>query len=209
MLYCKINIKNKFYLFFLTANANAMRYLILLLFLSLSWGSLIAQDTTSKKAKKTKAEKKAEKIVRQLAQYVKVQEMLKGQQFVLEANLIYDRRGLNTPVNPATNFIAVNGDRVVLQVAFEQLVFFRGNGLGGFTLEGRVSDYEINELDKSTILRIQTFGPGLSGTQIWLYVSSNGNTRAEIRNISGRRFGLQGPLKTPEESRVFKGQRFL
>ena len=61
--------------------------------------------------------------------------------FVLEADEVMFKRGYTAHVTSSTNFVSVSGDKAVVQVAFN--VPWSGfNGMGGITVEGRISQYE-------------------------------------------------------------------
>ena len=62
-------------------------------------------------------------------------EMVQNRQFVLQSHTLYSRRGQTAFVSPVTNFIAVDGDNAVIQLAFDN-ASPGFNGLGGITLEG-------------------------------------------------------------------------
>ena len=61
--------------------------------------------------------------------------------WVLTANTVYDSNGNSYVVSGMTNFIQFDGNKVYLQLAFNDIVS-GPNGLGGITLEGRPSNMQ-------------------------------------------------------------------
>ena len=61
--------------------------------------------------------------------------------WVLTANTVYDSNGNSYVVSGMTNFIQFDGNKVYLQLAFNDVVS-GPNGLGGITLEGRPSNMQ-------------------------------------------------------------------
>ena len=60
-------------------------------------------------------------------------------EFVLEADQVSFKSGSTAHVSSNTNFVAVQGDKAVVQVAFDIPVSGL-NGLGGVTVSGSTSD---------------------------------------------------------------------
>ena len=69
---------------------------------------------------------------------------IKNASFVLEADAVTFRRGTRVFVNSTTNFISVRGDRAVVQVS-PSYSYSGPNGVGGITVDGKVSDVRVSE----------------------------------------------------------------
>ncbi|OHX66233.1 hypothetical protein NH26_07650 [Flammeovirga pacifica] len=123
----------------------------------------IVQDTTlSKKEqkalkkeqkRKAKEQKKAEreafeKLVNQQAQVA-----IDSQSFVLEATQLYDRKGRTVNVQSNINFLKVEGNTGVLQIGSAHLVGW--NGVGGITVDGRISDWKVKKDEKTGRTRVE------------------------------------------------------
>lgn len=51
------------------------------------------------------------------------------------------------PVSPTTNFVMVEGDKLTLQLGFTGRI--GANGLGGITIEGNISSYDIPDMPET------------------------------------------------------------
>lgn len=138
--------------------------IILVMAISLSASAInIVQDTTlSKKEqkalkkeqkRKAKEQKKAEreafeKLVNQQAQVA-----IDSQSFVLEATQLYDRKGRTVNVQSNINFLKVEGNTGVLQIGSAHLVGW--NGVGGITVDGRISDWKVKKDEKTGRTRVE------------------------------------------------------
>ena len=100
----------------------------------------------------------------------------------------------------------VNGDEAVVQVAFNNSGF-GPNGLGGITVEGTVSSYQLKENKKGNItLTMNVTGVGISARLI-IYMTK-GSNRASVEispNFNSNRTTLSGVLLPNDQSLVFKG----
>lgn len=70
--------------------------------------------------------------------------------FVLEADAVTFRRGTRVFVNSTTNFISVKDGRAVVQVS-PSYSYSGPNGVGGITVDGKVSDVRVSEDKKGNI----------------------------------------------------------
>lgn len=131
---------------------------------------------------------------------------LERHDFALEADQLILKRGRSVFVSSDTNFVTLCGDMATVQVA----PFMGGgpNGIGGITVEGRVSNVRI-ETDKrgNTRFSMNVFGSGISAT-LNITLPKGGN-RASVSidpNFSSNRITLNGTLVPLDDSRVFKGR---
>lgn len=70
--------------------------------------------------------------------------------FTLEADQVVFKYGQTAYVNANTNFVSVKDDEAVVQVAFN-IPVSGPNGLGGVTVEGKVTSYEVKKSKKGTV----------------------------------------------------------
>ena len=73
---------------------------------------------------------------------------LKENKFVVEADRLIFKQGDVAYVNSNTNFIMVDGEKGTVQVAFNNTPFAGPNGIGGITVDGRVSGVRVKESKK-------------------------------------------------------------
>lgn len=134
---------------------------------------------------------------------------LENRDFVVEADQLIFKRGRTAYVNSATNFVALQKDQAVIQVAP-----FRSapgpNGVGGITVDGQVSNVQMKTDRKGrTYFSMNVMGSGVSATvDILLTKGSNKASVTVNPNFNSNRVTLNGVLVPPERSTVFKGRSF-
>lgn len=127
--------------------------------------------------------------------------------FVLEADNVTFRRGYRRMVNNNTNFISLDGNRAVIQVAPSD--FHSGpNGVGGVTVQGSVSSVElISEKDEDDVVfRMNVSGIGVSAhVLIRMNVKSNRATATITPNFNSNIITMDGWIVPFEMSSVIEG----
>ena len=126
--------------------------------------------------------------------------------FTLEADKVEFKYGQTAFVNSNTNFVSVNGDNSVVQLAFN-IPLSGPNGLGGITLDGKVSNYEVNKDKKGNVdISMNVMGTGISArVTISLFAGSNRASVTILPNFNSNRITLVGVIVPSQLSRVFKG----
>ena len=168
-------------------------------------GTVSAQDT---ERKLTKKEKKALAARVDSLQFVSAEQAINEKAFVLaEADRVVFKRGENAYVNSNTNFVSVENDKAVVQVAFN-IPSAGPNGVGGVTVEGGFSKYDVKKTKRGDIiLSMAVMGTGISATvDITLYEGSNKATVNILPNLNSNRITLEGRILPLSQSRVFKGR---
>ena len=180
--------------------------LILLISLALIPG-LRAQDRLSKAEikKLQKEQRKADQESEEEKMAELTRWMIDNQQFVLEADFLSDRYGSRIPVSSMINFLMVDSASATMQLGSAFSVGY--NGVGGTTLDGRISKYEVKSIGKKkTYFNITLmFQSSLGMYDISLMVSSNGNADAKIRGNWGGQLNYHGYLVPLYQARVYKG----
>lgn len=187
-----------------------MKYLVILF--SIIWivPQTFAQEEETLSKKELKQIAKEEKRSRRYAEEEQKREltalMLEHHRFVLEADFVGDRTGSRIPVNSNINFIAIDSTHGTLQLATPYGLGY--NGLGGITLEGRISKYNLKEIQgkksKSYSLMILIM-TSLGTYDITFQISETGNTDATVRGNSMGQLKYSGKLIPIDKSRVYKG----
>jgi len=131
-------------------------------------------------------------------------EFIESKEFVLEANTFYDRYGRMSFVSPNSNFFLMSNEEAVLQIAFNN-GRLGPNGLGGITLEGRVSKYEVKDRGVGKGVHLKMNFEGTNPAHLILEISDNGNAIIFYSGHKGERIRLKGALLDIEESNVFMG----
>ncbi|NLR89921.1 MULTISPECIES: DUF4251 domain-containing protein [Flammeovirga] len=162
-----------------------------------------------KKAKEER--KKAKELAKQQAQAEEKArfEMAKAgmlsQQFVLQANQVYDRYGNTAQVTNNINFVKLDDDKCVVQLGFEGIVGY--NGVGGITLDGKISDLKVEENDNGSIM--MSFNVQGAMMQAAVRINLNGadnwadaTVRSQTENIEIR---FRGNILPTNLSSVYQG----
>lgn len=137
--------------------------------------------------------------------YVEALQALNGHKFVFEADMLVFKRGGTAHVMSNLNFVSLVDDKATVQVA----PFDSGgpNGVGGVTVEGRVTNIE-EKTDKrgNTRLTMSVMGRGVfAAVDITLTYGSNNGMVTINPNLNSNRITLYGKIVPIEKSRVFKG----
>ncbi len=125
--------------------------------------------------------------------------------WVLEADMLYNRYGRSVNVNSTLNFVGVKGEYSTVQLGNETAMGL--NGVGGITVEGRISKYKVDYIEKSesySILMMVTSNAGTFDIQI---NCSGDGTRADATIRGNRPYSIRysGRLIPVAMSTVYKG----
>ena len=132
---------------------------------------------------------------------------MKDSTFTLEADQVIFKYGQKAYVSSSTNFVRVNKDRATVQVAFN-IPVAGPNGMGGVTLDGRVSSYKMfdDKNGKLTRLEMNVMGIGISSRLvISMYKDSNKAQVDVLPNFNSNRISLSGVVLPNSQSFVVKG----
>lgn len=173
-----------------------------MLLLLICMGSVQAQTNKETSHKQKKAE---QELLDQIL-FDEAKKAIEMKNFILEADHVMFKYGTTAFVSPNTNFVAVKGDKAVVQVAFN-IPISGPNGLGGVTVDGSISGYKQTTDKKGNILISMTvMGVGiLAQVNIRLDKGSN-NASVDINpNFNSNNFSLTGNLLPMVRASVFKG----
>ena len=126
--------------------------------------------------------------------------------FVIEADAVTFKNGVRLMVNSMTNFIAVDGDRGVVQISPSN--FVNGpNGVGGVTVDGSISGYEVTTDRKGNVrISMNVTGAVINATvDITLYPGSDQAYVVVSPNFNSRTIRIEGTIVPYAHSRVIKG----
>lgn len=132
---------------------------------------------------------------------------VKDTAFTLEADKVVFKYGQIAYVNSNTNFVSVNKDNAIVQVAFN-VPFAGPNGIGGVTVQGSVSGYKIQTDKKgTTLVAMNVTGVGISA-QIWItmYQCTHDANVEILPNFSSERLTLNGVILPLHKSTVYQGR---
>jgi hypothetical protein len=168
------------------------------------------QQLSKKELKKLqKEQKKADQAAEEERMAEVTNFMVHQQQFVLEADYLSDKYGQRVPVTPTINFVLVDSLVGTVQFGSAQAVGY--NGVGGVTVDGRITKYEYSVVGKkedSYSIRLILMS-SLGTYDITLMVNSQGYADAQIRGNWSGQLNYHGKLVPLTLSRVYKGTPIL
>lgn len=179
----------------------------LIMFVAATFAATAQSNTQDKKL--SKKEKKLMEARIDSAFNAEAIQAINDTAFTIEADQVMFKRGYTAHVTASTNFVAVRGDNAIVQVAFNVPVS-GFNGLGGITVEGSISRYEVNKDKKGDVfVRMGVMGKGISAQLfISLWKGANKATVSIQPNFNSNKLTLSGMMWKPERSNVFKGTTF-
>jgi hypothetical protein len=175
---------------------------------------VIAQDNPDQEVMSKKEKKELEKEHRQAVRATEelqlrqaVDSMISQRRFVLEADYVSGKTGSRVPVSSTLNFIIVDSAEVVLQLGSLSGVGY--NGVGGITVEGNVTKYEMSKKEgkKGVSYSITIFimsNLGVYDIQFW--ISSSGVADASVRGNTSGVLNYSGNLVPIYKSRIYKAR---
>ena len=164
------------------------------------------QELSKKEQRKLEKELKKEQQAAEAAQKAEVvTAMVEYQRFVLEADMLRDKRGNSVPVVSNINFISADSLSGVIQVGSHN--YIGRNGVGGITVDGTISDYKFTRNERSGSYNITYMLRTPVGTyDVQISARSDGRADATVRSTTwGDQLKYSGYLVPLGLSRVFKG----
>lgn len=172
--------------------------------------SITMAQTSEKELKKIERAKKKKAREQQYSQNKEeFLELLNNKNFTIKATTLQSRNSFTYNVTPITNFIKVEGDEVTVQTAGGMHPGY--NGLGGLTINGRITKYEVaEESDSHSINATIMFNSAVLGhSTMYLSIQPTGNTTARISDNWGGRITYRGTFEDLNESRVYEGMTII
>lgn len=132
--------------------------------------------------------------------------MLESKQWIIEAHTVFDRYNQSYQLNPTINFVGIKGKEATIQLGFDGLIGW--NGVGGVTVDGEVTSYEINQGkgNSGTTVNLRFKGRASSSANINITINASGQATARVNGDFGGRITFSGAIKSLDESSVYKGQ---
>jgi len=169
-----------------------------------------AQDVDKLSKSELKKLKKEQRKAEQAAEMDRIAELTKymvtQQQFVLEADYLSDKYGNRVNVSPTINFVMV--DSAVATVQFGSAFEAGYNGVGGATLEGRLTKYEYKTIGKKEDAYnvSMNFLSSVGNYDITIMINPGGYADARISGNWSGKLQYHGKLVPLTLSRVYKGR---
>jgi hypothetical protein len=175
-----------------------------------------SDKTTQKAAKKAAKEtKKAEKEAQKAAEeaemkewYEAAKEAIENKDFVVEADRLEFKRGNFVYVNSNTNFVSLKDNKASIQLAFTGNPNSGPNGIGGITVDGTISKYEVKTDKKGNItVTMMVQGIAVSASVTLRIPYGSNKCQATVNpNFHNNRVTFDGYMYPTEYSKVFKGR---
>lgn len=154
---------------------------------------------------KVRQERKLNELADSLAS-IQAIAAIRNQDFVMQIDNVTFNNGNTVYVNSTTNFLSVKGDRAVVQISPSN--FAPGpNGLGGVTVDGIISGYQIMTDKKGRInLTYNVSGIGLNA-QIEVYISPGScESQATVYpNFNSNTLWITGTVVPYENASIMEG----
>lgn len=168
-----------------------------------------AQDdqklSKSELRKLQREQKKAEQAAQREEMAMITDFMITHQRFVLEAEYISNKSGSRVPVQSTINFIMLDSTVATVQLGSAMTAGY--NGVGGATIEGKITSYKFSKIGKKgdSFSISMTFMSSLGIYDITMMVSASGTSDATIRGNWSGALSYHGKIVPLGQSRVYKG----
>ncbi len=165
----------------------------------------LAQNDTGKDRKAERKERRLAKQAEKKAEMEQLYNLVTNKSFVIDADFLYDRYNRQR-IATNHNYVAIQGDRIVLQTASP--MGFGYNGMGGVTVVGKILDYEIKKDRKGQSIFVTAqmtsdyAGPGT----VFIRINGKDNASARFYGPWGRGIEFSGNVEIPEKSFRYQGQ---
>lgn len=168
----------------------------------MAWG----QNARQEDRKLTRQERKELQDSLDMAFFREAKKAIDNKDFVLEADKVIFKYGQMAYVTSNTNFVALKGDKAVVQIAFN-IPVSGPNGLGGVTVQGTASDIKTTTDKKGNVsLSMNVMGVGISAqVNISMPYGTNEADVDILPNFNSDHLTLTGRLLPMEKANVFQG----
>ena len=184
---------------------------LLLVCFSVTMNAQTKKEERAAKREALKKEREARRAIEMQIDsiaFMKAVNALEEGEFVLEANNVTFPNGLVRFVSSNTNYVQMDNGEGVVQTAFSNFTYSPGpNGLGGVTVEGKISSPTLNkDKDGNVYYTFSIQGVAISATVLISLTAGTNNACAQISpNFNGNNMTMTGNLVPISESDVFQG----
>lgn len=184
-----------------------LSYVLLVILALVSLNSIAIAQTNKDDKKAAKEVRKALAAEQEKAEFEIAKQALTDRKFVIEADQLQLPDGLVINVSSTINFISMNNDKVSVQVAANQYRPLQ-NGIGGFTVDGNISNLEMKTTKKGiSIMKFNVMGVAISAmVDIQMIGGGNKVTAKIYPNFNSNTLTMTGKVIPLEQSSVYKGR---
>lgn len=156
---------------------------------------------------KKRAQEEREEMHNDSVVFMQAINAVRSGSWALEASNVTFDNGVTRFVTESTNFVSVNNGEGMVQTAFNNSNINSPNGLGGITLEGRVSGEEITTDKEGNIyLNYSIQGADISATvSVVITAYTNQATATVNPNFSSRQMTLSGYIYPYDNAGIIEG----
>lgn len=156
---------------------------------------------------KKRAQEEREEMHNDSVVFMQAINAVRSGSWALEASNVTFDNGVTRFVTESTNFVSVNNGEGMVQTAFNNSNINSPNGLGGITLEGRVSGEEITTDKEGNIyLNYSIQGSDISATvSVVITAYTNQATATVNPNFSSRQMTLSGYIYPYDNAGIIEG----
>lgn len=169
---------------------------------------LFSIATTAQEQKETRKERKEREKKEQAALYEVAKQLILDSAFIIPADRITLKSGITGIVQNNINFVKVYKKIGVLQISPSHSSELGLNGLGGFTIKGDITKYEVTDKGNKIYVRIYLKAPLANAV---INISLFGSTSATVDvsgMFKGSAFTLYGNINLLGNVRIFEGTSF-
>jgi len=179
-------------------------YSLILSCLVISGTILYGQDSDKEKlTRQEKQELRKQETAKRLALY---NQLVQEKSFVLEADELSNKYGGHAYVTSSLNFIKVDSTQATIQIGNPS--WGPGhNNVGGITVDGTISKYEIDRKEKTNSIYIDMMVVSALGNfHVYFSIFGNSNAEAQISGVTtGGDLTFTGDIKPIYASGIYKG----
>ena len=140
-------------------------------------------------------------------QYAQAIIAIRNGSWALEASNVTFNNGPTNFVTPSTNYVAINDGTGTIQTALDDTNIYSPNGLGGVTLQGNISNQELNIDNQGNIhYNYMVQGSNVSAT-VNIVITSNSNqaTAYITPNFGSGNITMSGSIYPYDQAGVIQG----
>jgi hypothetical protein len=170
------------------------------------FASGLSAQNNSKNNLPSKAEPKTHKDSARINEYRLTSNLIDSMNFVLQADLMtYGAGQPRISVNKSLNFILVDSLWAVLQTGKNDGM--GGNGVGGSTVEGKITSWKVNKDEKHMSFMITMDVSSKTGVYtIFIDIIASGKATARLRTNASSQVIWEGSIVPNEKSIAYKGR---
>lgn len=189
------------------------RLIMMMAVMVLAVGTLSAQKLTKAEKKAAKQEKKAAKKRAKAEENENYElykaegkKMIESRDFVLIAQMISGRDTRPIPVIDNSNFVKIEGDKIVVQFALNRPDVGGSNDMGGNTYKGTIRKLEAKDLGegKSVNVRVDFVSPSIQGVAT-IYIDIMGSSVKAQMMDSGGAINFNGKYVALKDAFLLQG----